>query len=93
MTKLTKEVQEKGYQYFDWNCDSTDASGNNIPAKTLVENATSSSAQHINILMHDTDAKGYDCRGTAGYYQALPESWICVQGADDRFLCSASSCE
>ena len=22
MTKLTKAVQEKGYQYFDWNCDS-----------------------------------------------------------------------
>ena len=58
MTKLTKAVQEKGYQYFDWNCDSTDASGNNVPAKTLIDNATSSSAQHINILMHDTDAKG-----------------------------------
>lgn len=58
MTKLTKKVQEKGYQYFDWNCDSTDASGNNIPVKTLIKNATSCSAQHINILMHDTDAKG-----------------------------------
>ena len=58
MTKLTKAVQEKGYQYFDWNCDSTDASGNNVPVKTLIDNATSSSAQHINILMHDTDAKG-----------------------------------
>ena len=57
MTLLTKKVQEKGYQYFDWNCDSTDASGNNIPAKTLVKNATSSTARHINILMHDTDAK------------------------------------
>ena len=66
MTKLTKKVQEKGYQYFDWNCDSTDASGNNVPAKTLVENATSSTAQHINILMHDTDAKGTTV-------EALPE--------------------
>lgn len=57
MTKLTKEVQEKGYQYFDWNCDSTDASGNNVPVGKLIANATSSKAQHINILMHDTDAK------------------------------------
>lgn len=57
MTKLTKEVQEKGYQYFDWNCDSTDASGNNVPVERLVENATSGKTQHINILMHDTDAK------------------------------------
>lgn len=57
MTDLTKEVQEKGYQYFDWNCDSTDASGNNVPVKTLVKNATSGVGDHINILMHDTDAK------------------------------------
>ncbi|HIX62915.1 MAG TPA: polysaccharide deacetylase family protein, partial [Candidatus Mediterraneibacter colneyensis] len=57
MTVLTKKVQEKGYQYFDWNCDSTDASGNNVPVETLIKNATSSNAKHINILMHDTDAK------------------------------------
>ncbi len=57
MTLLTKKVQEKGYQYFDWNCDSTDASGNNVPVEQLVKNATSCSSQHINILMHDTDAK------------------------------------
>ena len=57
MTKLTREVQEKGYQYFDWNCDSTDASGNNVPVDKLIGNATSSQAKHINILMHDTDAK------------------------------------
>lgn len=57
MTKITKEVQDKGYQYFDWNCDSTDASGNNVAVEKLVANATSSNAQHINILMHDTNAK------------------------------------
>ncbi len=57
MTELVKEVRDKGYQYFDWNCDSTDASGNNVPADKLVANATSSQADHINILMHDTDAK------------------------------------
>ena len=28
MSTLTKEVVEKGYQYYDWNGDSTDASGN-----------------------------------------------------------------
>ncbi len=57
MTTLTKAVQEKGFQYFDWNCDSTDASGNHVAVDKLVSNATSSSAQHINILMHDTAAK------------------------------------
>ena len=57
MTLLTEKVVEKGYQYFDWNCDSTDAGGNNVPAETIVKNATSCDARHINILMHDTDAK------------------------------------
>ncbi|WP_288162231.1 polysaccharide deacetylase family protein [Dubosiella newyorkensis] len=31
MTTLTQKVQEQGYQYFDWNVDSTDASGNGVP--------------------------------------------------------------
>lgn len=57
MTELTKQVQEKGYQYFDWNCDSTDASGNHVPVEKLIANATSGKGDHINILMHDTDAK------------------------------------
>ncbi len=57
MTTLTQKVQEQGYQYFDWNVDSTDASGNRVPVSQLVENATASDDQYINILMHDTDAK------------------------------------
>ncbi|WP_276931382.1 polysaccharide deacetylase family protein [Dubosiella newyorkensis] len=57
MTTLTQKVQEQGYQYFDWNVDSTDASGNGVPVSQLVENATASDDQYINILMHDTDAK------------------------------------
>ena len=57
MSELVIQVRDKGYQYFDWNCDSTDASGNNVPVQTIVDNATSSNEQYINILMHDTDAK------------------------------------
>lgn len=57
MTTLTQKIQEQGYQYFDWNVDSTDASGNRVPVSQLVENATASDDQYINILMHDTDAK------------------------------------
>jgi len=57
MTDLTKKVLEEGYQYFDWNCDSTDAEGNNVPVEKIVKNASSADSMHINILMHDTDAK------------------------------------
>lgn len=58
MTQLTKEVKNRGYQYYDWNGDSTDASGNNVPVSKLIANGTSSNANNINILCHDTDAKG-----------------------------------
>lgn len=58
MTKLTKDLEEKGYQYQDWNVDSTDASGNNVSASTIVQNATNDGGQnYVTILMHDTDAK------------------------------------
>ena len=57
MSSLTKRVKEKGYQYFDWNCDSTDAAGNNVPVERLVKNASSGQGEQINVLMHDTDAK------------------------------------
>lgn len=57
MTTLSKEVINRGYQYYDWNGDSTDASGNNVPVSKLIANATSSKSNNINILCHDTSAK------------------------------------
>ena len=58
MTKLTHDLEAKGYQYHDWNVDSTDASGNNVPASQLVENATKTNGLDVvTILCHDTDAK------------------------------------
>ena len=59
MTDLTKEVQIEGYKYVDWNVDSTDASGNNVPVKKLiksVENNCDLEKSNV-ILMHDSDAK------------------------------------
>lgn len=60
MTKLVKEVQANGFLYNDWNVDSTDASGNNIPVDKLVASvkAGCSKKTYNVILMHDTDAKG-----------------------------------
>lgn len=58
MSRLTESVGEHGYVYFDWNADSTDASGNDVPADQLVTNATSAiGLEKVNLLMHDTDAK------------------------------------
>lgn len=60
MTQLTKLVQKENYYYSDWNVDSTDASGNNVPVKKLiasVEENCDPETYNI-ILMHDSDAKG-----------------------------------
>lgn len=59
MTKLVKEIQKEGYMYNDWNVDSTDASGNNIPVDQLVESVKRNCSKDTYnvILMHDSDAK------------------------------------
>lgn len=59
MTKLVRTVQKEGYMYNDWNVDSTDASGNNVAVKSLVDSVKSEcNPEDYNvILMHDSDAK------------------------------------
>ena len=59
MSELVKKVQKEGFMYSDWNVDSTDASGNNIPAKKLVKSVKENcDIDNYNvILMHDSDAK------------------------------------
>lgn len=59
MTKLTAGVQSKGFYYFDWNVDSGDANGTNVPAAKLVNNVLreSNGVKNICVLMHDAPAK------------------------------------
>lgn len=59
MTDLVRRVQIENYKYTDWNVDSTDASGNSVPAKKLIESVKENcSPERSNvILMHDSDAK------------------------------------
>lgn len=67
MSQLVQDVEARGYVYFDWNADSTDASGNNVDPATLVANATQGIGQeNVVLLMHDTDAKSTTA-------QALPQ--------------------
>lgn len=56
MAKLTKEILNRGYQYYDWNSDSKDGSGT-LSVKQLVENATTSNENNIVILFHDANGK------------------------------------
>lgn len=57
MTKITKELLNRGYQYYDWNISSGDADGNRVPTEKLIAQSTNSNQNNINILMHDTHVK------------------------------------
>ena len=56
-TAIINRMTKEGYVYFDWNCDSTDASGNNVPVAKLVKYGICTTHPEINVLMHDTNAK------------------------------------
>jgi len=57
MDRLGAEVQKRGYQYFDWNCDSKDTKGIRSISKILSNiksGIKTANSNHIVVLMHDT---------------------------------------
>lgn len=79
MSKLVKGIQKEGFLYNDWNVDSTDASGNNIPVNSIVNSVKKNCNKDTYnvILMHDSDAK----ETTA---EALPE--IIKWGIEEGYI-------
>ena len=57
LRNIIDRLNDEGFVYQDWNCDSTDAAGNKRPVDVLLKNATSCNATKINLLMHDSAAK------------------------------------
>lgn len=68
MTSLTKKMTKKGYYYFDWNVDSTDAENDHRTVKQLLNNVKSEVSYRVAdkkyvfktdicVLMHDTTVK------------------------------------
>ena len=57
MGQLKKEVREKGYQYFDWNCDSADKRGARTAdeATKKIKSMTDYAGDIVILLMHDTE--------------------------------------
>ena len=58
MTRLTKELEARGYQYFDWNVDSNDAGGAKT-ADEVFENVTKGVAARTNSVVLQHDTKGF----------------------------------
>ncbi len=64
MLTLTKETEDLGYIYFDWNCENGDAGGKETNAEYQLKKATSypQNAENIVILMHDIDVCGVNLK-------------------------------
>ena len=84
MSQLTREVIKQGYQYYDWNGDTTDASGNHIPTATIIKQATSETHQNIVLLAHDTDAKDTTVAALPSIIQYYKEKGYQFLGIDDE---------
>ncbi len=83
MSFLTKDVQRRGYQYYDWNVSSGDASGNNVPVSKIVKNSTSSNSNNIMILAHDTGAKNTTVSALPKIIEYYQSKGYSFKGIDD----------
>ncbi len=57
MSTLVQEVRARGYQYYDWNVSSADASGSNVSTSKIINSSTSAASGELMILFHDTYGK------------------------------------
>lgn len=81
MSELVTEVQQKGYQYFDWNVDSTDASGNDVPVDTIVSNACDGiGMDDVVILFHDAETKNTTVEALPQIIQAYKDAGYVFKG-------------
>ncbi|MBQ3547926.1 MAG: polysaccharide deacetylase family protein [Clostridia bacterium] len=85
MTRLTSQVQIKGYAYFDWNVDSTDASGKNIPKEKLVSSVLTAAEKKnsICVLMHDTSSKHTTVEALTEIIVGLQKMGYCFKALDE----------
>lgn len=54
MDELGAEVQKRGYQYFDWHCDSRDSKGGSVSsALSAIKTEAKKAGNNVVVLMHD----------------------------------------
>ena len=85
---ITSKLNEIGINVYDWNVDSGDATGNNIPASTLIQNVSrelkDKNGNYKNpaiILMHDCMTKNTTVEALPGIIKLLKDA-----GYDFRIL-------
>lgn len=57
MTELVPILQNRGIRYFDWNVDTTDGSGTNLPVDTLIAGTNQFMGKYVYnmLLLHDAN--------------------------------------
>ena len=86
MKKLIKSVGKKGYYYFDWNVDSSDAAGNNV-SYTKIRDSVLISAKNKNsicVLMHDSEAKKSTVTALPGILKGLKAQGYVFKGLSEK---------
>ena len=80
MTTLSQELPARGYRYFDWDWDSTDAEANRQDTSVIVRKVTAAigNDNHVILLMHDAAAK-------TTTVEALPQIIEAYRNAGYRF--------
>lgn len=86
MTRLTQQVTDKGYVYFDWNVVSGDANRGGATAQQIINNCrkVSKKSEAVIVLMHDSAEK----RTTV---EALPEVIAYYKAAGCKFAALTES--
>lgn len=84
MSTLVDEVHARGFEYYDWNVGSGDASGNNVAESKIIKNSTGYSMKEINILMHDTAAKGTTVAALDDIIEHYAAKGYVFKGIDDN---------
>lgn len=85
MTRLTQQVVDKGYVYFDWNVTSGDADKGGSSAQTIINNCRKvPNSNAVIVLMHDSVEK----RTTV---EALPEVIAYYKAAGCKFAALTES--
>lgn len=86
MPTLIKQVTKKGYVYFDWNVDSTDASGNNV-SYTKIRDSVLSAAKgksSICVLMHDSEVKKSTVTALPEIIKGLKKQGFTFKALDEK---------
>ncbi len=78
---ITSKLNEMGVNVYDWNVDSGDAKGNNIPASTLIQNVSKEIKDKDGnykstaiILMHDCMTKNTTVEALPGIIKLLKDA-------------------